>query len=77
MTLIAKTDHVEIERREARKHIYYIIWFYDGRGNLAGFDKVYDVNTAFKLAINYVEEVIVNGNNSSTAASAQQLSPRC
>lgn len=54
MNLLAKTEHIEIEEREANGHKYYILWIYE-KGKLFGYDKYYDREKCFAAAIKYVE----------------------
>jgi hypothetical protein len=69
MTTLAKTEHIEIEQREANGHDYYILWIYE-KGKLYGFDKFYDREKCFESAIKYVENNHVgrskNAGNSTT-----------
>lgn len=54
MNTLAKSEHIEIEQRTSRGHDYFVIFFYE-HGKLIGFDKVYDRDAAFKIAIKYLE----------------------
>lgn len=74
MTVLAKSEHIEIEEREANGGKYYILWIYE-KGKLYGFNKFYDRDKCFNAAIKYVEKNHVrrytDGSHSSTAENAR------
>lgn len=73
MTTLAKSEHIEIEEREANGRKYYILWIYEN-GKLYGYDKFYDREKCFAAAIKYVENNHIrrftDGSNSSTTENA-------
>ena len=51
---IVHTKHIEIEKRENKKTIYFVVWYKNDLGMIRGFNRFHTADDAFASAVAYI-----------------------